>query len=526
MLSILDSRDQGHDAKHAALGHIEYLPPTPVPLPSPSAKTMACRMLRSAAAVVRKSTPEAALYARRRIRREPDTYNPAVRALRLAFGDLGATYVKFGQFVGSAPDIVGEAVADEFRSCLDAGPPIPFDEVRATIEQDLGAPLASLFADFAETPIAAASIAAVHRARLHSGEQVAVKILRPNMEETVATDLGVMVIPVRIAAEQGFDRAMDLLGFLVGLKEQVAEELDLRNEARAMVAFRDVLAELDLNLLVVPRVYGDLSTRRVLTMEYLDGVPLDAIEDIERAGINPRPFVRQLLQAWILTADRFKAFHADIHAGNLLMVPGANGDISEARLGMLDWGIVCRLDPVNHRMVHLILRAAIGEEDAWDDLCDHFMQIQGQSLVDGFGLTQEQGRKLLRNLLEPIITLPVGDVSMSSLFGTSDDAVWLATGERPTKRSLIERIQYNRRIARTNRLKIREGVPEDPTQRAAFLAAKQLVYLERYWKLYLPEEPLLGDHEFIRKVLGRPTGRTSTSTASNEPTADGTALSP
>ena len=131
------------------------------------------------------------------------------------------------------------------------------------------------------------------------------------------------------------------------------------------------------------------------------------------------------------------------------------------------------------------------------------MRIQGDSLIEGFGLTQEQGRKLIRNLLEPIITQPVGEVSMSSLFGSSDDAVFLATGERPGA-AIVDRQSSTTAasLARTG-IKIRDGVPEDPTQRISFLAAKQLVYLERYWKLYLPEEPLLGDHDFIRAVLGR-----------------------
>lgn len=479
-------------SQRGALDHIEYDPPTPLDLPRPSLTVTGARALRSAASVLRHAAPEAL----RAVRGQADDYNPLIRAARLACGDLGATYVKFGQFVGAAPDIVGEKISDEFRSCLDAGPPIPFDDVRRTIEQDLGRPLRQIYAHFDEQPIAAASIAAVHRASLADGTAVAVKVLRPGMEQVVASDLSLMTAPVRILAEQGLDRALDLYGFLVGLREQIAEELDLRNEARSMVAFRDVLGELKLDLLVVPRVYRELSSRRVLTMEYLDGVPLDAIEDIERMGRDPRPYVRQLLHAWILTADRFRAFHADIHAGNLLM-------LRSGKLAMLDWGIVCRLDDTNHSLVHAILRASIGEEEAWEGLCDHFMRIQGQSLMDGFGLTEEQGRKLLRNLLEPILTQPVGNVSMSSLFGTSDDAVFLATGEKPVKRTLVERLKHNRRVARTNAMKIREGVPEDPTQRAAFLAAKQLVYLERYWKLYLPDEPLLGDHDFIRAVLGR-----------------------
>lgn len=474
------------------LGHIEYDPPVAVDLPRPSLAVAGKRALRSTAAVLRHAAPEAV----RAARRQTDGYNPIIRAARLACGDLGATYVKFGQFVGAAPDIVGEKVSDEFRSCLDAGPAIPFEDVRRIVEGELGQRLHDLYMHFDEQPIAAASIAAVHRAWLADGTPVVVKVVRPGMEQVVASDLSLMTGPVRILAEQGLDRALDLYGFLVGLREQVAEELDLRNEARSMVAFRSVLTELGLDLLVVPRVYPELSSRRVLTMEYLDGVPLDAIEDIERTGHDPRPYVRQLMHAWILTADRFRAFHADIHAGNLLM-------LHSGKLAMLDWGIVCRLDPLNHGLVHAILRAAIGEEEAWEGLCDHFMRIQGQSLVDGFGLTQEQGRKLLRNLLEPILTQPVGNVSMSSLFGTSDDAVFLATGEKPVKRGLMDRLKHNRRVARTNRMKIREGVPEDPTQRISFLAAKQLVYLERYWKLYLPEEPLLGDHEFIRAVLGR-----------------------
>jgi predicted unusual protein kinase regulating ubiquinone biosynthesis (AarF/ABC1/UbiB family) len=479
-------------AHDAPLHHIVYDPPVPLELPSPTLRTGGRRLVQSAFAVARHAAPQTF----RAVTRRADGYNPFVRAARLACGDLGATYVKFGQFVGSAPDIVGDAIAGEFRFCMDAGPAIPFDDVRRVIEADLGQPLRDLYRDFAETPLAAASIAAVHRARLHSGEDVAVKVLRPGMEQVVAADIRLISTPVRIAAEQGFDRAMDLLSYLVGLREQVAEELDLRNEARSMVAFRDVLAELRLDLLVVPRVHPELSSRRVLTMEYLRGAPLDAMEDIEAMGLDPRPYVRQLMQAWILTADRFRAFHADIHAGNLLMLP-------HGKLGMLDWGIVCRLDPVNHSLVHEILRASIGEEEAWDALCGHFLRIQGDSLINGFGLSEEQARRLLRNLIEPIITQPVGEVSMSSLFGSSDDAVFLATGERPVKRSLLEQLRHNRRVARTNRMKIRDGVPEDPTQRTAFLAAKQLVYLERYWKLYMPDEPLLGDHDFIRAVLGR-----------------------
>jgi predicted unusual protein kinase regulating ubiquinone biosynthesis (AarF/ABC1/UbiB family) len=442
--------------------------------------------------VARHTGPEAV----RVLRRGPSEYNPLVRAARLACGDLGATYVKFGQFVGSAPDIVGEGVADEFRFCLDSGPPIPFDDVRNTIEAQLGKPLRELFADIDDQPVAAASIAAVHRARLRTGEEVAVKVLRPGMEQVVAADLALISAPVKLAARQGVDQAMDLLSYLIGLREQVAEELDLRNEARSMQAFRQVLSELDLNLIVVPKVYEELSSRRVLTMELLDGVPLDDFDNIARMGHDARPLVRQLMQAWILTAARFGAFHADIHAGNLLL-------LRDGRLGMLDWGIICRLDGETYQLMVKLFEAAIGIEDAWDEMAEHFLRIQGASLQGGLGLTDEESSRLLRNLIEPIITQPVGEVRMSTLFGSSADAIALARGEAPPRKSLRERWRLNRLIAETNRLKIQQGVPENATQRASFLAAKQLVYLERYWKMYLPEEPLLGDHDFLRAVLRR-----------------------
>ena len=124
-------------------------------------------------------------------------------------------------------------------------------------------------------------------------------------------------------------------------------------------------------------------------------------------------------------------------------------------------------------------------------------------LISGHGNGAEDW-SLILDPDDPVHDTPGDDLSagMGTLVA-SDDAVFLATGERPVKRSLLEQLRHNRRVARTNRMKIRDGVPEDPTQRAAFLAAKQLVYLERYWKLYLPDEPLLGDHDFVRAVLGR-----------------------
>jgi predicted unusual protein kinase regulating ubiquinone biosynthesis (AarF/ABC1/UbiB family) len=417
------------------------------------------------------------------------------RAVRRAFEELGATYVKFGQFVGSAPDIVGDQAAHEFRSCLDSGPAVPFAAIRSIVETELGRPLHEAFASFERTPMAAASIAVVHRATLHDGRLVVVKVLRPGMDEVVATDLAILEAPTRFLASQGSDIAMTLLGYLIGLREQIAEELDLRNEARSMVHFRRLFAELDLASLEVPRPFDDLSTRHVLTMEYLEGVPIDDLAGIRAMGVDdPENVVRDLFRAWVLTAVRFRAFHADIHAGNLILMP-------DGRLGIVDWGIIARLDDESHQLLFSLIEAALGREHAWDRITEYLMSIQGASLRDGLGLSDDQIRKLVRVQLEPILTQPVGEVSMSSLFAGSEEAILQATGEPPLQRSFADRLRLLRKARRANRLMLEEGTLEAGSQRASFLAAKQLVYLERYWRMYLPDTPLMSDRDFFEALL-------------------------
>ncbi len=433
-------------------------------------------------------------FARRLLRRHETTDHAPAAAVRRAFAQLGATYVKFGQFVGSAPDIVGDAVAAEFRGFLDAGPSVPFDEVRTIIERELDMPLAAAFATFDQRPYAAASLAVVHRATLPDGQPVAVKVLRPGMERVVSADLALMTKPVEFLGAQGSDTAMLLLEYLIGLREQVAEELDLRNEARSMAYFRGLFERLGLDRLVVPRVYESHSSARVVTMEFIDGVPIDNLASIDEFGLDPRPVVRQLMQAWILTAALHGVFHADIHAGNLHLQ-------RDGRLAMLDWGIVARMDPDTHILLELLLQATLGAEGCWENLSAHVVKSR-PDMSETLGLNDEQITRMVRAMMEPVLTEPVGQIRMSSLFASSDEAMAMATGEAaPPKRSLAEQWKALRRRRAHNRSRIRLGALDVELQRSTFLAAKQLVYLEHYWKMYLPEEPLLGDHDFIRSVL-------------------------
>jgi hypothetical protein len=237
-------------------------------------------------------------------------------------------------------------------------------------------------------------------------------------------------------------------------------------------------------------------------MDLLEGVAIDDLAGIRELGVaDPEELVRALFRAWILTAVRLRAFHADIHAGNLILLP-------DGRLGIVDWGIIARLDSDTHELLYLLIEAALGREEAWDGITAYLIRVQGSTLRDGLGLSDEQIRILVKAQLGPIMTEPVGEVSMAALFGGTDDAIEQATGVPVMKRSFGDRLRLIRTQRKANRTALAEGVPDSSFQRAAFLAAKQLVYLERYWKMYLPETPLLNDPAFFEEIVAdKPSSR-------------------
>ena len=348
--------------------------PVPIEMPPPGFALRARRLARTIGLLTWHMAPALTNVALHR-----QTKSVAIsHGARLACEELGATYVKFAQLVASAPAVVGPTVADEFRGTLDRGPGVPYREVRRVFREATGKTISEAFASFEKTPFAAASMAVVHRATLHSGEKVAVKVLRPGLGQVVSADLGLMIPFFRTLARLGNEPAFSLVSYLVGLREQIGEELDLRNEARSMDHFRQIFDRFGLSLLVVPRVYHELTGEQVITMEYLDGVPIDDLSMVEQLGLDPKALIRELLRAWVLTAVHTGSFHADIHAGNLLAMP-------DGRLGMLDWGIVAQLDRETQTLMQKLVEASLGDDAAWDHITATMIRVQGTTLRDGLG---------------------------------------------------------------------------------------------------------------------------------------------
>ncbi len=263
---------------------------------------------------------------------------PAPRALTA----LGPAYIKFGQVLSTRPDVVGEELATQMRVLQDKLPPFPLEVARRTIESELEMPVDTIFSELSE-PVAAASIAQVHKARLRdTGQLVAVKVLRPGIERAFRRDIDAFYLAARmielLAPSTRRLRPMDVIAHFEGV---VLGELDLRLETSANAEFVANTARDE--GFRVPDVHWFLSARRVMTLDWVEGIPAGDVAAIEAAGHDRQALGERVLKLFLSHALRDGFFHADMHQGNLKI--GADGAIVA-----LDFGIMGRLDEYTRRV--------------------------------------------------------------------------------------------------------------------------------------------------------------------------------
>ena len=258
----------------------------------------------------------------------------APKRLRLVLEELGTTFIKLGQVLSTRPDLVGKEVADELAKLQDEVPPIPFESVRNVVETDLENSLDNLFEEFKKIPIASASIAQVHEARLKDGTRVAVKIQRNEIESQIKKD----IVILRYLAGQVENRVSDLKyynlkGIVNEFERVIAKEMDFEQEARNIERFR-IIFEDDRNV-CAPQVYNEYTTTRVLTMDYIDGIKITEITP--NSEINPKKIAEIGTECYFKQIFMHGFFHGDPHPGNLLVLP-------DNTLCFVDFGMVGHLD--------------------------------------------------------------------------------------------------------------------------------------------------------------------------------------
>ena len=338
---------------------------------------------------------------------EPST---AVK-VRLLLEELGPTYVKIGQIVSSQASVLPVEWATELERLQDAVPPFPADQVRECIIEELGAPPEELYASFEPQAFAAASTAQVHRARLHDGTEVAVKVQRPNITTTIRADLGIMQNAARVVSARSESvRAMDLVGMLEQFSSGVLEELDYRGEAYNALRLTENMTNLP--GVHIPAVYPDLSTSKVITQEFIRGVKVSDVRAIDEAGLDREEIARNALRALIkqLPVDGF--FHADPHPGNLLVNLetgvltfidlGMMGELElQQRLRLAQLMIVMQQKSVDGmagalRGMSTPFRGDIDEKAFRRDFARRVGRYMGHGRVVSFGQVASEGFELLR----------------------------------------------------------------------------------------------------------------------------------
>ncbi len=271
--------------------------------------------------------------------------------------DLQGLILKGCQFIGSRADVVPVEYVEKLSLLQDRVPHRPFGVVRDTVEEELGFRLREIFAEFSETPVAAASLAQVHEARLHAGTRVAVKVQYPEIAETVGSDLA--NLRALFGAVGLFEQDLDLLPLLNELGAHVPLELDFLHEAdnaRRIAGFFDDRPDVS-----VPFIHESLSRERVLVMEFVDGIKIRDREALVREGFDPADVMRILVEAYAEQILRQGFFHADPHPGNLLVRRRSDGQGPE--IVFLDFGLAKDL-PRSFRAGVVDFTAAIFKSDA------------------------------------------------------------------------------------------------------------------------------------------------------------------
>jgi ubiquinone biosynthesis protein len=264
---------------------------------------------------------------------------PRGERLRLALDELGPIFVKFGQVLSTRRDLLPPDIADQLTLLRDRVAPFPGAQARAEIERALGKPVGELFAEFEETPLASASIAQVHAARLHDGREVVVKVLRPDIRGQIDSDLALLRFLASIV-DRHHPNATKIRPqeVVAEIENTLHAELDLEREgANASLMRRTWLDSPDL---YVPEVHWPLSSQSVLTMERVRGIGSDHIEELVAAGINRSRLAAKGVRVFYLQVFRDNFFHADAHAGNIWVDATRRED---PRFIALDFGIVGQL---------------------------------------------------------------------------------------------------------------------------------------------------------------------------------------
>ncbi|HZM34602.1 MAG TPA: ubiquinone biosynthesis regulatory protein kinase UbiB [Burkholderiales bacterium] len=326
---------------------------------------------------------------------------PRGRRLREALETLGPIFVKFGQVLSTRRDLLALDMADELAKLQDQVPPFPSDVAMAEIERSLGKPIVNAFKSFDKEPIASASIAQVHLAMLRDGREVAVKVLRPNVEEAIAEDLALLETAAALVERHWAEaRRLKPREVVAEFARHLEDELDLMREAgNASQLGRNFEGS---SLLVVPRVHWDLCARRVMVMERMRGTPISQVPALRAKGVDIPVLARAGVEIFFTQVFRDGFFHADMHPGNILVT-------DDGKYVALDFGIMGTLTDVDKSYLAQNFLAFFNRD---------YRRVAQAHLDAGWapaGTRLDAFEAAIRSVCEPIFARPLKEIYFGKL---------------------------------------------------------------------------------------------------------------
>ncbi|UCD31564.1 MAG: AarF/ABC1/UbiB kinase family protein [Desulfobacterales bacterium] len=336
---------------------------------------------------------------------------PSPQRIRRVLEELGPSFIKLGQLLSTRADLFPPDYIEEFTKLQDQVPPVPFSDIKAVIQQDLRRPLEEIFAEFTPESMAAASVAQVHMAKLFSGEQVAVKIIRPDIDKEIRKDIRLMYAMAK-RAEKIFEigRVIGAINLVKEFERIIFKELDMFIEAGNIEKFGNNFKAVD--EIYIPKVHWSHTTKSVLTMEHIPGFKMDQVDAIREHGIDPNDIALIGLRSFSRQLMDFGFFHADPHSGNTIVM-------YDGRVSLVDFGITGYLDDETMQHVaHILLGYA---EHDYDMVMD---ALSGAGLIDDQTMDIKSFRRDLKDMSEPFYGRSLRTISVKDVYNQAMDLVY------------------------------------------------------------------------------------------------------
>ena len=383
---------------------------------------------------------------------------PPANEVRELFEALGATYIKFGQFIASSPSIFPQEYVEEFEQLLDQTTPIPFRTIKKIISEDLKQPINRVFKHIDQQPLASASIAQVHAATLVTGESVVVKVQKPGVQAIITADLNTVYVLVRVLEFMLPNTDRDALAGIVSeMYQAMIDECDFIKEAEHIKVFRNFLESSNITTVVAPKVYDRASGLHVLTMERFYGCALTDKSASEKSQGDPTEALFGALNVWFASLINCEVFHADLHSGNMML-------FEDGRVGFIDFGMVGRVSPETWQAMFSLFKG-LSEQD---------YALVAHSML-AVGMTR-------KSIDERQLSLDIEHIFLS--MNTLDSENLMANDGLNVSPAVNDVINTLAEVARNHGIRF---------PRSFTLLLKQFLYFDRYIQILDPDANLFDD---------------------------------